>query len=198
MSLIQTLINKGYHAYQQLREQQSPVQPAAPDPAGPVESGDADTPVSLSHFNAGPAASPRPKPEQAIRTWQREIGQAIASLQTVLRQKVAEYQLPEGTDLNVRPEGGQIIVDAAVPEPVRKMIEADLNNMPQFRATLQTVWQSKPALDIMQNVVRLQQAYGTENRIYSSVLSQHQEFNGLTDLATRFQRLQRELSGQAA
>ncbi|RMF19157.1 MAG: hypothetical protein D6758_02590 [Gammaproteobacteria bacterium] len=187
MSLIQTLINKGYHAYQQLKETQSPVAQAERTPAGgPVVQDDADTPVRLSQLEG---LMPRPKPEQTVKAWQHEIGQAIASLQRVLRQKVAEYRLPEGTDLNVRPVDDRVQLDAAIDPSIRAAIESDLNRDPAFVSTLNTVWKGKPALDTLQNVVRLQSAYGTTNQVFGKVLEQPEGPVGLSELARRFEQL---------
>jgi hypothetical protein len=73
----------------------------------------------------------------------------------------------------------------------------DLNNNRGFREAFSRLSVTEPTLHFMDNALKLNQAYGVNNSLLDSLLSDNQQFNGLQDVIHRYDSLKRNAnSGQ--
>ncbi len=117
------------------------------------------------------------------------VGKDTLFMKETLRNKVAELRLNPSTRLEVRRDVfGRLQAVGNAPAQVLEKISKDLNNSQAFREAFGRTQQNKPTADYLNNAAKLQQAYGVQNQVYSSVISQ-KGTNSLDEIHFRYQKL---------
>ncbi len=176
---------------QQLRRQDS--QDGA-DSAGAEQQGQrapqdkrflSDDPVSIRN-----QAREQPVKPVSVEQYKLQLGQDQAYIKETLRNKLAEYQLSPHTQLNVSKDAfGQLELKGPALQSKLDQIASDLNNSNAFRQAFDRVSQQQPTLNYVDNVVKLSKAYGVSNNLFNSLISDEKEYNGLNDIAHRYQAM---------
>jgi len=200
MSLLTSLI-KASTQFQQAMEKRQPTaasdsaaKPAAPDtPASTTE--DRFTLSERASFDTG-----RPKSTRLqMAEYKQTVGQDLAYMRETLRHKLAEYKLNPATSVEVsKTDEGNISVGGGIPEESRSRIEQDLNNSKPFREAFSRLSASEPTLHFVDNALKLNKAYGVNNSLLDTLVSDNQQFNGLQDLAHRYDSLRRTINTDQA
>lgn len=200
MSLLTSLI-KASTQFQQAMEKK---QPAASDnssakPAAP----EAPASATDDRFTLSERASintDRPKSSRLQMTeYKQTVGQDLAYVRETLRHKLAEYKLNPATSVEVsKKDDGKISVGSGIPEETHNRIETDLNNSRPFREAFSRLSASKPTLHFVDNALKLNKAYGVNNSLLDTLVSDNQQFNGLQDLAHRYDSLRKTINTDQA
>lgn len=149
-----------------------------------------DDDVTLSEKR--PAETPRTN--LALKEYKYSVAQDVAFVRETLRHKLTEYEMPPGTRLGISKNGiGQIEIDARMPDEVRGRIEQDLSQSQAFKGAFDRLSVNQPTLDYVDNVMKLSQAYGIRNNVFDSLISRDGNFNGLQDIAHRYQSVRQTL-----
>ncbi|WP_420194142.1 hypothetical protein [Marinobacter sp. GH_1] len=202
MSLLTSLIQASTRFQQAMDSRQAPAakpdgeKPAAtkqPEAAG-NPGDDRFTPSGQSELDPG-SLKARKLP---LGQYKQTVAQDLSFVRETLRHKLAEYNLHPATALSVgKGENGNAVVEGKLPEELRERIEMDLNNNRGFREAFSRLSVSEPTLHFMDNALKLNQAYGVNNSLLDSLLSDNQQFNGLQDVIHRYDSLKRNAnSGQ--
>lgn len=129
--------------------------------------------------------------------YKQTVGQDLAFVRETLRHKLAEYNLQPATALSVsRNESGAVQVAGQIPEPTRASIETDLNVNRNFKDALSRLSVNEPTLGFMDRALKLNQAYGVNNPLLDTLISENQQFNGLQDLVHRYDNLRRSANAE--
>ncbi len=200
MSLLTSLI-KASTQFQQALEKRPPsaqanasAKPAAPE--GPVSATDDRFTLSeRSGFETG-----RPKATRlSMAEYKQTVGQDLAYMRETLRHKLAEYKLNPATNVEIsRGDDGNISLGGGIPEQTRNRIEQDLNNSKPFREAFSRLSASEPTLHFVDNALKLNKAYGVNNSLLDTLVSDNQQFNGLQDLAHRYDSMRRTVNTDQA
>lgn len=200
MSLLTSLI-KASTQFQQALEKRPPsaqanasAKPAAPD--GPVSATDDRFTLSeRSGFETG-----RPKTTRlSMAEYKQTVGQDLAYMRETLRHKLAEYKLNPATNVEIsRGDDGNISLGGGIPEQTRNRIEQDLNNSKPFREAFSRLSASEPTLHFVDNALKLNKAYGVNNSLLDTLVSDNQQFNGLQDLAHRYDSMRKTVNTDQA
>ena len=200
MSLLTSLI-KASTQFQQAMEKRQPAAPgdASAKPAAP----DAPASATDDRFTLSERASfdtGRPKSTRLqMAEYKQTVGQDLAYMRETLRHKLAEYKLNTATSVEVsKNDEGKISVGGGIPEESRNRIEQDLNNSKPFREAFSRLSASEPTLHFVDNALKLNKAYGVNNSLLDTLVSDNQQFNGLQDLAHRYDSLRRTISTDQA
>ncbi|MBW7472431.1 hypothetical protein QQF73_15205 [Marinobacter sp. M216] len=133
----------------------------------------------------------------AMADYKQSVGQDLAFVRETLRHKLAEYSLAPNTALNVnRGESGKIQVSGQITEESKTLIENDLNINRNFKDAFSRLSVNEPTLHFMDNALKLNQAYGVNNPLLDTLISENQQFNGLQDLVHRYDTLRRSASAE--
>jgi len=158
----------------------------AVQPAGPGD--DRFTPSGNSADDAGRLKSQK----LPLADYKQTVGQDLAFIRETLRHKLAEYNLNSATAVSVnKNESGKIEVGGALAEETRTRIENDLNLNKNFADAFSRLSVNEPTLHFMDNALKLNQAYGVNNSLLDTLISENQQFNGLQDLVHRYDTLRR-------
>ena len=131
-------------------------------------------------------------PKLPLGQYKQTVAQDLSFVRETLRHKLAEYNLHPATALSVgKGENGNAVVEGKLPEELRERIEMDLNNNRGFREAFSRLSVSEPTLHFMDNALKLNQAYGVNNSLLDSLVSDNQQFNGLQDVIHRYDSLKR-------
>lgn len=135
-----------------------------------------------------------PRANLALKDYKFSVAQDVAFVRETLRHKLAEYEMPPGTRMGISKNAfGQIEIDAKMPDEVRNRIEQDLSQSQAFKGAFDRLSVNQPTLDYVDNVMKLSQAYGIRNDVFDSLLSRDGSFNGLQDIAHRYQSVRQAL-----
>ncbi len=116
------------------------------------------------------------------------LGQDMIFVRETLRNKLAEYGAHPGTRLAVEKDMfGNISLNGQADASILERMAGDLNKSKAFREAFGRLSQQQPTLNYVDNVTKLSRAYGVENSLFRTLLSESGEFNGLSDIAHRFQ-----------
>ncbi|MDF0752353.1 hypothetical protein NLU14_19160 [Marinobacter sp. 71-i] len=193
MSLLTSLI-KASTQFQQAMEKRPPAAPgnAAAKPAAPEAPASAtDDRFTMSERANSDSARPKSTRLQ-MAEYRQTVGQDLAYMRETLRHKLAEYKLSPATSVEVsKNEEGKISLGGGIPEETRNRIEQDLNNSKPFREAFSRLSASEPTLHFVDNALKLNKAYGVNNSLLDTLVSDNQQFNGLQDLAHRYDSLRR-------
>lgn len=133
----------------------------------------------------------------SMAEYKQTVGQDLAFVRETLRHKLAEYNLQPATGLSVsRNESGTVQVAGQIPEQTRAAIETDLNVNRNFKDALGRLSINEPTLGFMDNALKLNQAYGVNNPLLDTLVSENQQFNGLQDLVHRYDSLRRSANAE--
>ncbi|SOB76064.1 hypothetical protein SAMN04488490_1735 [Marinobacter sp. LV10R510-11A] len=155
-------------------------------PASPGD--DRFTPSGDSLSDAGRLKSQK----LPLSDYKQTVGQDLAFIRETLRHKLAEYNLNPATAVSVnKDDGGKIEVGGKLAEETRTRIENDLNLNKNFTDAFSRLSVNEPTLHFMDNALKLNQAYGVNNSLLDTLISENQQFNGLQDLVNRYDTLRR-------
>lgn len=130
----------------------------------------------------------------AMADYKQTVGQDLAFVRETLRHKLAEYNLQPATALNVsKNENGNVAVEGKIADKTRALIEKDLNVNKNFKDAFNRLSVNEPTLDFMDNALKLNQAYGVNNPLLDTLISENQQFNGLQDLVHRYDTMRRSV-----
>lgn len=194
MSLLSSLarLGAGFQQTAESRGAAQPAQKAGQAKTQPQAGGKNDDSVTL---NGGerPTASTR----LAMDSYKSDVGQDSAFVRETLRHKLAEYSLNPTTRLAVqKSEGGKLSLEARIPENLRQQIEQDLNNNRGFKDAFGRLSVNEPTLAFVDTALKLNKAYGVNNSLLDTLVSDNQQFNGLGDLVHRYDSLRQTLSAE--
>lgn len=165
---------------------------ASPQPAG-APGDDRFTPSGENGANQAKLKSRK----LAMADYKQSVGQDLAFVRETLRHKLAEYNLQPNTAVNVnRGEHGGIQVDGKISEDIRARIENDLNINKNFKDAFSRLSLNEPTLHFMDNALKLNQAYGVNNPLLDTLVSENEQFNGLQDLVHRYDTLRRSAGSE--
>jgi hypothetical protein len=197
MSLLTSLIQASTQFQQAMGKQKPATDTATGTPdkaqapaqeAGSSPDGDRFTPSGDSQADNTVLKSRR----LAMSEYKQTVGNDLAFVRDTLRHKLAEYNLPPATALNVsKNDSGVIQLSGKIPEDVQNRIENDLNNSKNFKDAFSRLSVSEPTLHFMDNALKLNQAYGVSNSLLDTLVSENKQFNGLQDLVHRYDTLRR-------
>ncbi len=160
--------------------------------SGQREPGNPDRDVTLTGGKAPKATS-----RLAVGQYKHDVGQDSAFLKETLRHKLAEYGLNPSTRLGVsRTDTGQLSIEGPMPGGIRRQIEQDLNNNEAFREAFGRLSVNEPTLAFVDTALKLNKAYGVNNSLLDTMVSENQQFNGLQDLVHRYDSLRRTVSAE--
>ena len=155
-------------------------------PAGPGD--DRFTPSGASFGDANRLKSQK----LPLADYKQTVGQDLAFIRETLRHKLAEYNLNPNSAISVnKNENGKIEVGGNLAEETRTRIENDLNVNKNFEDAFSRLSVNEPTLHFMDNALKLNQAYGVNNSLLDTLVSENQQFNGLQDLVHRYDTLRR-------
>lgn len=196
MSLLTSLI-KASTQFQQAMEKRPPSKPGntAAKPAVPeVPASATDDRFTMSERAGFDTARPKAT-KLSMAEYKQTVGQDLAYMRETLRHKLAEYKLSPATSVEVsKNEGGNISLGGGIPEQTRSRIEQDLNNSKPFREAFSRLSASEPTLHFVDNALKLNKAYGVNNSLLDTLVSDNQQFNGLQDLAHRYDSMRRTIN----
>jgi hypothetical protein len=144
---------------------------------------------------SAPAQSRGPRLE--MTEYKQSIGQDLAFVRETLRHKLAEYAQHPATPLNVSKGANGIEVEGRVPDKVRAQIQQDLSNNKHFSEAFRRLSHTEPTLEFMDTAMKLNKAYGVSNPLLDTLVSENEQFNGLQDLAHRYDSLRRNVDASA-
>ncbi|AXS84986.1 MULTISPECIES: hypothetical protein [Marinobacter] len=199
MSLLTSLIRASTQFQQAMEKRQTPA--TGPETAAakaqtktveaePTAGDDRFTPSDNSQTDLGRLKARR----LAMADYKQTVGQDLAFVRETLRHKLAEYNLHPATALNVsKYENGSVAVEGKIADKTRALIEKDLNVNKNFKEAFNRLSVNEPTLDFMDNALKLNQAYGVNNPLLDTLISENQQFNGLQDLVHRYDTLRRSV-----
>lgn len=195
MSLLTSLMRAGT-SFQQATENRAAQKAATQANAGAdVEksaSADSDS-VTINGGETHKASS-----KLSVNSFKQNVGQDHAFVKDTLRHKLAEYGLNPATRIAVsRNESGDFSINALMPESTRQQIEKDLDNNKVFRQAFGRLSVNEPTVSFVDTALRLNQAYGVSNSVLDQMVSENQQFNGLQDLAHRYDSLRKNAGATA-
>lgn len=133
----------------------------------------------------------------AVTDYKQSVGQDLAFVRETLRHKLAEYGMHPATAINVtKGDNGSVQVEGKLPEAKRAQIEQDLNNNKGFQEAFSRLSVNEPTLHFVDNALKLNRAYGVNNPLLDTLVSDNQQFNGLQDLVHRYDTMRRTVSSE--
>lgn len=202
MSLLTSLIRASTQFQQAMEKRQTP--PAGPDGApGKTQTNTVATEATPGDDRFTPSENSqsdiaRLKARRlAMTDYKQTVGQDLAFVRETLRHKLAEYNLHPATALNVsKNENGNVAVEGKIVDNTRAQIEKDLNVNKNFKEAFNRLSVNEPTLHFMDNALKLNQAYGVNNPLLDTLISENQQFNGLQDLVHRYDTMRRSVSAE--
>ncbi|WP_291946938.1 hypothetical protein [Marinobacter sp.] len=129
-----------------------------------------------------------------LADYKQTVGQDLAFIRETLRHKLAEYNLNPASAISVnKNDSGKVEVGGNLAEETRIRIENDLNVNKNFTDAFNRLSVNEPTLHFMDNALKLNQAYGVNNSLLDTLISENQQFNGLQDLVHRYDTLRRSV-----
>lgn len=126
-----------------------------------------------------------------VGAFKGELGKDQSFISETLKNKLSEYGLNPNTRISVkRNEMGLVEVSGSIMRSDIDRINLDLNNSTLFKDAFTRVSQNQPTLDYVDNVKKLSSAYGVNNSVFDSLLSEDAEFNQLNDIRHRYEMIQ--------
>lgn len=193
MSLLNSLARMSA-SLQQASSQRTPPQANSPSATGNAaeETSRGEDDVTLSG-----GAIPKASAKLALQQYKSSVGQDAQFVKETLRHKIAEYGIHPGTKMSVtRSDKGSLQLQAAIPAEKRERIEQDLNNNQAFKEAFQRLSTQEPTLAFVDTALKLNQAYGVNNALLESLVSENDQFNGLGDLVHRYDSIRRVVGAE--
>lgn len=140
---------------------------------------------------------PKASARLAVKQYKSDVGQDAAFVRETLRHKLAEYGVNPGARLAIeKADTGQLHLTAHLPETTRSQIEQDLNNNKPFKEAFGRLSVNEPTLAFVDTALKLNKAYGVNNSLLDTIVSENQQFNGLQDLVHRYDSLRKTASSE--
>lgn len=194
MSLLSSLVQAGTDLYQAAG---SRTRQQGPGQAGAAGKAPEAAPVSEGKVTLNGGQQKTPASKLAVDQYKSNVGQDHAFVRDTLRHKIAEYDLNPAIRLGVeKADNGKLQIKALMPENLRQQIEKDLNNNQPFREAFGRLSVNEPTLSFVDNAMKLNAAYGVNNSLLDQLVSDNQQFNGLQDIAHRYDSLRRNIGAQ--
>ncbi len=182
--MLKALLEYGYTAYEQMKKAELSKASGASSASLPAQKS------QVAERQTGPTAEIARKPTLAVNQLRFNLGQETAQLQQMLRKKLAEAGLPQGTLVQLRKtEIGTLAVEGRLSVEQREKLEAVLNQSPEARLQFNRISQHKPTVEFITNASRLQKVYGADNVALQTVVSGDERLNSLQDITQRLQQL---------
>lgn len=125
-----------------------------------------------------------------VEDFKQSLGSDNSYIKETLKVKLAEFNLNANTPLSISKDVfGNLEIKGPLLQGDIDRITADLEKSPAFKNAFGRVSQHQPTLDYVDNVVKISEAYGVSNTLFNSLVSEDKQFNGLTDIAHRYQTL---------
>ncbi len=196
MGILDAALNFGAKAAQlgeRTQQQGSPSQTEKPEAEKPANAM-AEDPVTLAERqNKNDRVKDLP-----IQDYRHSVANDSRFVKETLGTKLSELDVSLDTKVSVKKSsGGGIEVEAKVPEETRQRIENDLNQNRHFKAAFDRLSVNQPTLDYLDNVSKISQAYGTNNSLLESLVSEREDNNELQDIAHRYQQMQKQLATES-
>lgn len=202
MSLLTSLIRASTQFQQAMEKRQTPSTGAEAAP-GKVQSKTVETEPTAGDDRFTPSDNSQADLAHlkarrlAMADYKQTVGQDLAFVRETLRHKLAEYNLHPATALNVsKNEDGRVAVEGKIADNARTQIEKDLNVNKNFKEAFNRLSVNEPTLHFMDNALKLNQAYGVNNPLLDTLISENQQFNGLQDLVHRYDTMRRSVSAE--
>ncbi|GAA3959043.1 hypothetical protein [Allohahella marinimesophila] len=196
MGLIQTLLSEGYRAYQDKKSPASTAAAGGPSAqaANAAKAGGGATVVE--GLQRSDDSSRSTVPGRYLRVTLQQAGADIApetfAIQNLLRQKLSEHGIPGNTPIALeRHEDGKFALLGPLPDALKTRIADEFNQSSELKQVFVKLSTHTPTFEYLRNNLRLQSAYGSENPVFSSLLSEQSTHNSLPDLTTRLDQLRR-------
>ncbi|QSP93461.1 hypothetical protein LPB19_09495 [Marinobacter salinisoli] len=196
MSLLTSLIRAGAQFQQALEKRPAnqanarPVPSKAPD----AVTGPGDDRFTPSGNDIADLAKVKSR-KLTVDEYKQNVGQDLAMLRETLRHKLAEFDLHPATKLDVgKGEQGTIQLSGDAPQDKLKQIGRDLNLNKPFKEAFNRLSINEPTLHFVDNAMKLSQAYGVNNHLLETLVSDQEQFNGLQDLVHRYDNLRRSVA----
>ena len=125
-----------------------------------------------------------------VDDFKQSLGSDNSYLKETLKVKLNEFNLNPNTPLSLSKDTfGNLEIKGPLLQGDIDRITKDLEQSPAFMNAFGRVSQHQPTLDYVDNVVKISKAYGVSNTLFNSLVSEDSQFNGLTDIAHRYQTL---------
>ncbi len=125
-----------------------------------------------------------------ISSYKSEIGQESSYVKETLKNKLAEYNLNPNTKLNIKKNlFGELEIEGSLRPSDHEKLTIDLNNNAHFKKAFDKLSQQEPTLNYVDNVVKISKAYGVDNSLFDTLISEKSEHNRLNDIAHRYEAL---------
>ena len=118
------------------------------------------------------------------------VGKDTAFVKETLRNKLAEVGMNPEMKLEVSRDlfGNFQAKGNGIPSAMEQ-VNKDLTNNKAFHEAFTRLSTDQPTLDYVDNVVKVANAYGVHNNVFSSLVSATPDNNGLSDIAHRYDAL---------
>lgn len=133
---------------------------------------------------------PAPEKKIDVRNFKSELGSDAAYVRETLRNKLAEYRIPAAIPVSLGQDMfGNLELEGNISASDSVRIREDLQRSQDFMNAFKRVSQQQPTLEYVDNVVKISKAYGVSNTVFNTLLSENKQFNGLNDIAHRYQSM---------
>lgn len=137
-------------------------------------------------------STPQTNTRQKIRVedYKQSVGQDNSFIQESLKQQLRAHGLSPNTPITLSKDlFGNLELKAPILQNDLESIRKNLSESPEFNKVFSRLSQQQPTLNYMDNVVKIAKAYGADNSVFNSLISENEQFNGLHDIAHRYEAL---------
>lgn len=137
------------------------------------------------------ATSFNPSPKKVhVNEYKDAVGKDSAFVKDTLRNKLAEVGMNPEMKLEISKDlfGSFQAKGNGMPHAMEQ-VNTDLNNNKAFRDAFNRLSTDQPTLNYVDNVVKVANAYGVANNVFTSLVSSTSDNNGLSDIAHRYDTL---------
>lgn len=125
-----------------------------------------------------------------VNEYKSQLGNDSALVRETLQQKLVEHRLSPHTPISLSKDVfGELELKGPVLQTELNKIKTELAASPGFVEAFNRVSQQQPTLNYVDNVVKISKAYGVNNNLFDTIVSEDSQFNGLNDIAHRYQAM---------
>lgn len=126
----------------------------------------------------------------SVNEYKDSVGKDTAFIKETLRNKLAEVGMNPEMKLEVSRDlfGNFQTKGNGIPSAMEQ-VNKDLTNNKAFHEAFHRLSTDQPTLNYVDNVVKVANAYGVHNNVFSSLVSATPDNNGLSDIAHRYDAL---------
>ena len=126
----------------------------------------------------------------SVNDYKDAVGKDTAFVKETLRNKLAEVGMNPEMKLEISRDlfGNFQAKGNGIPGAMEQ-VNKDLTNNKAFHEAFNRLSTDQPTLDYVDNVVKVANAYGVHNNVFSSLVSSTPDNNGLSDIAHRYDAL---------